>query len=84
MTHSELTWDEARLAGHAASGPAWSPGGTDSGPSSVTAETWFAEPADPATPASGGGSFTVASALDANGAYTDTIRSGWYVFYTCA
>ncbi len=81
----EFAWDEAP-AGMPARLPVEllvgiEPGVTDPGPSSVTAATAFTEPAGPATPVSGGGSFTVATALDGSGTYTDTIQSGEYVFY---
>ncbi|MFE6925251.1 VWA domain-containing protein [Nocardia sp. NPDC057663] len=81
----ELNWDEAP-AGLPARLPVElligiEPGVTDPGPSSVTKKTTFAAPAGPAEPVSGGGSFTVATALDGSGKYTDTIQSGEYVFY---
>ncbi|MEV0336791.1 VWA domain-containing protein [Nocardia sp. NPDC050717] len=57
------------------------PGVTDPGPNPVTAKIEFADPAGPAEPVSGGGSFTVATPLDGSGEYTDTIQNGEYVFY---
>lgn len=81
----ELNWDEAptglpaRLPVELLVGI--EPGVTDPGPGAVTKETAFTAPAGPAAPVTGGGSFTVATALDGSGAYTDTIQSGEYVFY---
>ncbi|MFB9903462.1 vWA domain-containing protein [Allokutzneria oryzae] len=41
----------------------------------------FVNPAGPARPVPGGGSFTVAGALDGSGHYTDTLQQGEFVFY---
>ncbi|MEU2254415.1 VWA domain-containing protein [Nocardia xishanensis] len=57
------------------------PGVTDPGPSTIGAATTFTDPAGAVRPVSGGGSFTVASTLAGSGKYTDTVRSGEYIFY---
>ncbi|MFD3745918.1 VWA domain-containing protein [Nocardia sp. NPDC058633] len=57
------------------------PGVTDPGPAAVSTPVTFTDPAGPAQPTSGGGSFTTASTLPGGGTYTDTLQSGEYVFY---
>ncbi|TCJ93477.1 vWA domain-containing protein [Nocardia alba] len=57
------------------------PGVTDPGPAAVSNPATFTDPAGPARPISGGGSFTAATTLPGTGNYTDTLQSGEYVFY---
>ncbi|MFD3463294.1 VWA domain-containing protein [Nocardia fluminea] len=57
------------------------PGVTDPGPAAVSTPVTFTDPAGPARPMSGGGSFTAAATLPGSGNYTDTLQSGEYVFY---
>lgn len=57
------------------------PAATDPGPVAVLPPTTFTDPTGADIPVLGGGSFNVATTLDGNGHYTDTLRQGEYVFY---
>lgn len=56
------------------------PAATHPGPVAVAPLTAFTRPAGAGTPAVGGGSFNVASALE-SGRYTDSVQPGEFVFY---
>lgn len=53
----------------------------DAGPPAATTKTTFTEPTGNAVPATGGGSFNMAGALNGSGSYTDTLQRGEFVFY---
>ena len=57
------------------------PAVTDPGPAPDETPTAMVEPAGPAVPVVGGGSFTVAPELPGSGRYTDVLRRGEIVFY---
>ncbi|WP_067861014.1 vWA domain-containing protein [Nocardia shimofusensis] len=54
---------------------------TDPGPEPDKTPTAMVQPAGPAVPVVGGGSFTVATELPGSGRYTDVLRRGEIVFY---
>lgn len=53
----------------------------DTGAPATTTPVSFTEPAGPAVPVVGGGSFNVAAELPGPGRYADTLQRGEYVFY---
>ncbi|MFE9788049.1 VWA domain-containing protein [Nocardia salmonicida] len=81
----ELNWDlvakgsPARLPLEVLVGA--EPGVTDPGPAAASTAVTFTDPAGPAQPVSGAGSFTAAATLPGSGHFTDMLQSGEYVFY---